>query len=582
MIKKGGEKLMAGDIESTPNEIAEVSKSGSTAQIQPETIPEIVINPEFKSLIPPLDQGARDELKKSLQEEGCRDKLIVCKLDGQCILLDGHNRYEICKELRIPYKTTEIKVANRTEAKIWMIKNQRGRRNLNESQRAMLAVTLDALYSEQAKERMGTRTDLGLNFDQGLLGRSAEKAAKDMDVSHQTVSFAKRVVKEGIPELKEMVESGDIAVSAAAKVASCSHEIQGKIVESARTRIKEGKRPKIAALAREIASKVPKIGADALLEKFRKNQEANLVLLEGIEITNRPENLAELLSVVEKITTRLKEVETKSLDPKVKSQACCVIELKHFRTFIESIVPVSEEAVLRFESDGVRVQAADLSANMMLEAFLPRVHFSRYAEFGVIGLPDTDKLLGQLSFLSRSKSAGKKNLLIYLESGKGDKDHCKLIGLSGLNEIQCVLQNPSLIKDMKLPETVTTCQVHLDGYDLVKALKQTSVSSNTGKFLVSEKFFRISSEDETFGEVLAKGIAKPRCKVVWEGSANSIFAIDQLMAIKRTIEKCRNATLSLGMNQPLILDLAIDEMAIKYYVKEKEAKNAEIQRPKVG
>jgi hypothetical protein len=191
-------------------------------------------------------------------------------------------------------------------------------------------------------------------------------------------------------------------------------------------------------------------------------------------------------------------------------------------------------------------------------------------------------LLGQLSFLSRSKSAGKKNLLIYLESGKSDKDHCKLIGLSGLNEIQCVLQNPSLIKDMKLPETVTTCQMHLDGYDLVKALKQTSVLSNTGKFLVSEKFFRILSEEEIFGEVLSKGIAKPHCEVLGGGSANSIFPVDQLLTIKHTIEKCRSATLSLGMNQPLILDLAIDEMAIKYYVKEKEVKNAEIQRPKAG
>ena len=372
---------MAGDIKSTPNEIAEVSISGSMAQIQPETttaIPQdftIVVDPEFKSLIPPLDQGARDALKKSLLEEGCRDKLIVCKLNGQFILLDGHNRYEICKELRIPYKTTEIKVANRTDAKIWMIKNQRGRRNLNESQRAMLAITLDALYSEQAKERMGTRTDLGLNLDQGLIGRSAEKAAKDMDVSHQTVSFAKKVVKEGIPELREMVESGDIAVSAAAKVASCNPEVQGKIVESARTQIKEGKRPKIVALAREIASKGPKIGADLLLEKFRKTQEANLELLDGIEIANRPENLAELLSLAENITNRLKEIETKSLHPKVKSQAFCVIELKHFKTFIESIVPVSEKAVLRFESDGVRVKAADLSANIMLEAFLPKCFF---------------------------------------------------------------------------------------------------------------------------------------------------------------------------------------------------------------
>jgi hypothetical protein len=286
-----------------------------------------------------------------------------------------------------------------------------------------------------------------------------------------------------------------------------------------------------------------------------------------------------LLSVAENITNRLKEVDAKSLDPKVKSQACCVIELKHFRTFIESIVPVSEKANLKFERDGVRVQAADLSANMMLEAFLPRELFSRYTEFGMIGLPNTDKLLGLLLFLSRSKLAGKKNLLIYVKPSNSNKDHGNLIGLSGQNEIQHILQNSLPIEDVKLPETVTTCQVRLDGNDLVKALKQTSVLSNTGKFLVSEKFFRILSEEEIFGEVLSKGIAKPHCEVLGGGFANSIFDIDQLMAIKRTIAKCRNATLSLGMNQPLILDLAIDMMAIRYYVKEKEVKNAEIEEP---
>jgi hypothetical protein len=46
------------------------------------------------------------------------------------------------------------------------------------------------------------------------------------------------------------------------------------------------------------------------------------------------------------------------------------------------------------------------------------------------------------------------------------------------------------------------------------------------------------------------------------------------MAIERIIEKCRNATLRLGLNQPLILDMAIDEMTIKYYVKEKEVKKS--------
>jgi len=69
----------------------------------------------------------------------------------------------------------------------------------------MLAAKLEALYAEQAKERKGSRTDLGLNLGPGEFGRSAEKAAKDMGVSHQTVSYAKKVSTKGIPELVKLM-----------------------------------------------------------------------------------------------------------------------------------------------------------------------------------------------------------------------------------------------------------------------------------------------------------------------------------------------------------------------------------------
>jgi ParB-like chromosome segregation protein Spo0J len=311
---------MAGDIQTTPNEIANHDKTEPTAEIQPEDMvtehlemPKFTVDPEFEGLIPPLTNDEYLTLKESIKVDGCHDPLIIWK--GQNIILDGHHRHKICLELGLPFEITEIEFLDRTEAKIWMIKNQRGRRNLNESQRAMLAVTLDALYCEQAKVRQGTRTDLGQNLDPSEAGRSAEKAAKEMGISHQTVSFAKKVAKKGIPELKKMVESGEVAVSAAARVASNTPEIQGKIVEKAVIQIQEGSKPKIATAIREIASKTPEKEAGELLEKFRKNQEANQKLLEGIEIINRPENLAELLSSAEKILARLREIGTKFPDP---------------------------------------------------------------------------------------------------------------------------------------------------------------------------------------------------------------------------------------------------------------------------
>ena len=90
--------------------------------------------------------------------------------------------------------------------------------------------------------------------------------------------------------------------------------------------------------------------------------------------------------------------------------------------------------------------------------------------------------------------------------------------------------------------------------------------SKKAKFLVSEKFFRIISEDENQD----KGTAKPKCEVLTDGNADSIFAIEQLLAINSTIGKSNEAILSLGMHQPMILELDIDKMKVKYYINEKE------------
>jgi len=121
------------------------------------------------------------------------------------------------------------------------------------------------------------------------------------------------------------------------------------------------------------------------------------------------------------------------------------------------------------------------------------------------------------------------------------------------------------------------CKVRIDGENLAKAIKQSSVlgdaafsksMSKTVKFFVSEKFFRIISEDEEHD----KGTAKPKCEVLTDGNADSIFAIEQLLAINPTIGKSNEATLSLGTNQPMILELAIGEMAIKYLIAEMKQK----------
>ncbi len=89
---------------------------------------EIQIDSEFKALIPPLSSEERGQLESNLVREGCRDPLVVWK--GHNILLDGHNRYDLCTQHGIEFKTVALELPDRMAAHDWIISNQLGRRNL--------------------------------------------------------------------------------------------------------------------------------------------------------------------------------------------------------------------------------------------------------------------------------------------------------------------------------------------------------------------------------------------------------------------------------------------------------------------
>ena len=559
----------------TPGHEAE---SGTEATVQ--EMSELQIDPEFKDLIPPLCQEEFEALKENLSTYGCHDRLTIWK--GQNILLDGHHRYQICTELGIPFETKEIELPSRAEAKIWILMNQRGRRNLNESQRAMLAVTLNDIYCEQAKERMGTRTDLGQKLAKCEVGRSAEKAAKDMGVSHQTVSFAKKVSVKGIPNLVKRVESGDIAVSAASKIASLPLEKQEKIMEKVETQIEAGSKPKVAAIMREIVpsdQETPK-DADELLETFRKKQEANLVLLQGIETSQRPENLVEMLAVAERITAKLKEIETKSLGPDQIPADSCIIKADLFKTFLMSLVPASNDLRLEFEAGGVHAVATDMIGYLAAEAFLPKESFEKYFDLGKIGLPNTKRLIQMISSISSDRLPGKKNLRLYIESNDGgdysgiDEDpdwrimHSQdclgvLRGLSGRGNFRYRLLKPELIMDREMPDISLPCELQVDGKKLMIALEHAKALDQIGKFLLSGGSFDIVSLNNE-----VRGTQHVDCIVQKGEFADPHFDLNRLMRIRRTIEKSMEVTLGLGIGMPMTMELKVGETAFRYYIKE--------------
>ena len=67
---------------------------------EPKTI-ELTIDQEFRDLIRPLMKNEYRHLEAALLADGCQEPITVWK----GIIVDGHNRYEICTRLNIPFRT---------------------------------------------------------------------------------------------------------------------------------------------------------------------------------------------------------------------------------------------------------------------------------------------------------------------------------------------------------------------------------------------------------------------------------------------------------------------------------------------
>jgi DNA-binding XRE family transcriptional regulator len=173
----------------------------------------IKIDPEFKALIPPLAPEEYAQLESNLKAEGCRDPLVT----WEGILIDGHNRFEICTKHGIGFEKINKRLTDRSEAIEWIIRNQFGRRNLDAYQRTRLALRLEEAIAARAKANSGHRTDLPQKSAEGYkpVGETREEIAKLAGVSRDTVDKVKQIERKAAPEVKQALAKGEISINKA-------------------------------------------------------------------------------------------------------------------------------------------------------------------------------------------------------------------------------------------------------------------------------------------------------------------------------------------------------------------------------
>lgn len=171
-------------------------------------------------------------LAADIQDNGLQLPIELC--DGK--IIDGRRRYLACEGIDVEPDIIEV---DPEDPVAYVLSMNLHRRHLDESQRSMVAGRAKEIYATAAKERKkeaghthGRGQKVPDNLPEPNAGDARDQAGKAANVSGKSVDRAATVLFKGVPELAEAVDSGDVAVSLAAKVADLPKPEQKKAVKA--------------------------------------------------------------------------------------------------------------------------------------------------------------------------------------------------------------------------------------------------------------------------------------------------------------------------------------------------------------
>ncbi|MEO0003366.1 MAG: hypothetical protein RLZZ22_1058 [Pseudomonadota bacterium] len=221
---------------------------------------DIVVNEELKAYIDPLTPEEYEALERSLLAEGCRDALVLW---GE-LLVDGHNRYAICRQHGLPFQTVQSKRFKDIEdVHLWMIDQHLGRRSVSDFQRGVLALRQREIVAARRVRFLGASAarDAGAQAgavvpDDGVPAddlpwegessyptpeplKSREDLARAARLSSSQVAMIEKIHQQAEPELVAALKSGAISINAAAAVATLPPEEQKAAAVAGKDELKQ-------------------------------------------------------------------------------------------------------------------------------------------------------------------------------------------------------------------------------------------------------------------------------------------------------------------------------------------------------
>lgn len=149
---------------------------------------ELTIDREFEAAGRRLRPEEESFLEQSLTDDGCLDPIIVWA-NHDYIILDGHNRYRICKQLGISFKIRAITLADRDACLDWIDRHQLGKRNLTDLERS----EYEGRIYNRRKKKHGVRGPE--KMDHSEPSSTAEVVAKELGTSPATIKRSGQFVE---------------------------------------------------------------------------------------------------------------------------------------------------------------------------------------------------------------------------------------------------------------------------------------------------------------------------------------------------------------------------------------------------
>lgn len=197
------------------------------------------IDPGFLRLIQPLTVRGMSRLENTIRQENKADPIVV----WNGVILNGHERYIICRTYRIPYSVTELSFNCREEAVIWICRDQLKRTHLSDEMRKYLigieyeaSKLLNIIYSSGQKAAGTQNSDGKEPKVEASRHATAKRIGTEHHMSWGTVRkysiYAKAIdsIRKKDPAACETILSGRCKIS---------HDLTVELAAASPDRIKE-------------------------------------------------------------------------------------------------------------------------------------------------------------------------------------------------------------------------------------------------------------------------------------------------------------------------------------------------------